>query len=870
MTRGLKLAFVAAIVGLTSPLIFIGAGQAAARTPAPASPGNGARVDALPAFSWHAVAGADRYEFQIAADASFGSPVPGSEPDDFMTRNTWATFKKTVPGGTYFWHVRAVTKNGGVSPWSATRSIRLAWTTAPRLLSPTGGAQVAFPRTALTLRWSPVPHASKYLVSFSTDPNLGSLIGGRPVETAATSLTPSITPSGTDAYFWSVTPVDAEGNRGAPSPTARFVWSWPTDHMEPQWRDLRTEPETFDPQFTWNAVDGAARYELEINSSVDFAPGSKVCCTPATIATSLSPKVGYRDDTYHWRVRAIDFGGNAGAWNLGQPFTKVFDKGPDVKGLSIKNLRLRDNLAESIPTGATTQVPVVAWDPVPGAASYFVQVVPIASGHCDWQNARPESGWAVTTAVPYWTPLGHPKRSVPPPYPDRRTVSADASSLVNGASYCVRVRARANRDATGNDVYGDFTYLNSHNSADEAGFRFGGYPCLAGCSYGYLSAAAYNPPTAPTRSPSGGVTTTPLFTWKAEGHSSFWVLVAKDPEFHNVVDYAFTQVPAYAPRVRANPTTYSDETTKYYWVVLPAQGFNGELAPGDPLQANAHAFDKQSIPPDVSFSRRTGSIQPVFCWTPVQGARRYRVQVSQDTSFGTMLDDIVTDSICYSSSTSYPADVQLYWRVRAEDENAVGLTWSATGKFEQSLPSPRSNPRPATGDSIPTWGWEWVPGAVAYDLHAELPNGTTRDFPGIRSSAWTAARMTGTGVFHWKVRAQFPKGMSGSIPGPYSKVVAFTRTIGRPDNVRATTGRRTLLLSWTPRLGAKAYKVQISSRPDFSQLAENTLTDNPAFAPTLTNGVYLRPGKLYWRVAAVDNDQNRGNWTDAQSFRLSR
>src|SRR5207302_1843161 len=120
--------------------------------------------------------------------------------------------------------------------------------------------------------------------------------------------------------------------------------------------DLSTAAEVYDPQFSWAPVAGAARYEVEINSSVDFAPGSKVCCTGTTIATSLSPTTVFKDNVYYWRVRAIDPDGNAGVWNnwqdpvTGDPgFTKTFDKvapaGP-VPGTSVKNLHMRDNLTD--------------------------------------------------------------------------------------------------------------------------------------------------------------------------------------------------------------------------------------------------------------------------------------------------------------------------------------------------------------------------------------------------------------------------------------------------------------------------------------------------------------------------------------------
>ena len=75
------------------------------------------------------------------------------------------------------------------------------------------------------------------------------------------------------------------------------------------------------------------------------------------------------------------------------------------------------------------------------------------------------------------------------------------------------------------------------------------------------------------------------------------MIVSKDANFSNIVDYAFTQVPAYSPRSLIRPTTYSDETTLYYWAVLPATGFNGERRRRRPAMAAPSNFQKQSIPP---------------------------------------------------------------------------------------------------------------------------------------------------------------------------------------------------------------------------------------------------------------------------------
>jgi len=184
---------------------------------------------------------------------------------------------------------------------------------------------------------------------------------------------------------------------------------------------------------------------------------------------------------------------------------------------------------------------------------------------------------------------------------------------------------------------------------------------------------------------------TPLFTWHAmSGANSYFVVVAKDANFSNIIDEAFTRIPAYAPRNQLKPTTYPDETTTFYWLVLPATLANGNDALTVSLSAANGSFQKQSTPPSLVSPVGVQAFvdQPTFRWSPTLGARRYRLQVSADPTFGSPLDDVVTDATSYSSDTTYPADTVLYWRVRADDENLTGLTWSATGTFQKKLGAP--------------------------------------------------------------------------------------------------------------------------------------------------------------------------------------
>ncbi|HEU0305111.1 MAG TPA: hypothetical protein VFR32_11085 [Gaiellaceae bacterium] len=824
-------------------------GTAGVGAPRALSPANGAADLAVPALHWTRARGADRYEVGLSADPSFSSPIAASgyTVGSITTRNTFATLTKLPPNGTYWWRVRAVAKSGAVSRWSASRSFRRAWTAAPRSLSPRNGAVITYPKTRLNLSWAPVPYATKYRLALATDPGLGNLYDNKLIEMQATSVVvPQALKAGT--YYWAVTPVDAEGNTGARSRVSSFRWAWPSA-TKPGLTDLISAPEVVDPLFTWRAVPGAVRYEVEISPSQDFAPGSKVCCALPMIGTSFAPTEVLKNNRYYWRVRAIDSDGNVGTWSIGPTFTKTFDTVPPVAGASIRGFHVRDNWGNpTIATGA----PILVWDKVPGAAAYEVEVVP-RQGVCNWTASAAEH-WLNVTATTAWTPLG--STFVNAPFPAKRAISKDIiAKLVPGRTYCARVRALTDQDSLRADVFGDYTYL-------EPAFTFTGY--AAGGGVPGMGPGDYLQPQ------SGRVErVTPLFTWKSiPGASSYWVLVSKDPSFTNVVDYAFTRIPAYAPREDRKPTTYSDETTSYYWAVLPSPGADGSFAQGNPLSQSPARFEKRSVPPSPVLPAQGKRVSgpPTFRWTPAEGARRYRLQVSAERTFGTLIDEVTTPSTSYTSTKIYPADVALWWRVRAEDENFVGLTWSTPRSFRNLLPAPipsRSNP--TRGDDVPVFTWSLIRGAVSYDLHLEGPDGRSQDFPGLRATAGSWLLWTGTGVFHWKVRATFAQSV-GTVTGPYSKLMAFTRTISAPQGARAIRGGGGVLLSWRAKAGARKYRVEIATTPDFAA-PERIETSATSYAPLFSAFVFGATSRVrYWRVAAMDSSNNVGNFTQPGRF----
>jgi hypothetical protein len=340
----------------------------------------------------------------------------------------------------------------------------------------------------------------------------------------------------------------------------------------------------------------------------------------------------------------------------------------------------------------------------------------------------------------------------------------------------------------------------------------------------------------------------------------YFVVVARDPEFTKVIDVAFTNAPAYAPRTASLVTTYADERTSYYWAVMPTKGLKGTGLATIPQQNEPQAFHKQSAPPQL---QPVGDVQgqPEFRWSAAEGARRYRIQVDDDPSFSDPIDDVLTNSTSLTSSATYPADSRLYWRVRADDENLVGLTWSDAGEFTRSLPAatpkPDSDPSGLT-EIIPTLEWSSAPRAVLYEVHIEQVDGTKLSFK-TRSTALTPIAFYGTGVWKWRVRPHFRSG-STDVGGPWSEWQYITRHIATPSGISTVKKGKGIALSWAPTRMAKQYRVEIAPDDSFSTILERATTANTSYAPRMTSPGFAGSPSLYWRVAAVDEGNNIGGW----------
>jgi hypothetical protein len=849
MSIGRYVRLTASVLTVVALVTSASAADAALRAPRQQNPANGATLQALPAFTWGGVGGAARYQFEFSADRKFTSAVNGFGQGEITIVGTAMTNDKAIPNGTYYWRVRGVTAKDRLGRWSPTRVLHKEWNTDPTLTSPIDGTTVTWPTSPLVLHWNPIRYATQYDVWIATDPALSNLVLGsvnQPVTTQGTVLAfPTTLAPG--RYYWAITPVDAENFTGPRSVVSSFTWTWPSA-TTPVETNVATDPAVVDPQFTWSPVAGAASYQVQVNTSSDFPAGSQFCCTTAPTGTTLNPtQLLPNAKTLYWRMRAIDVRGDAGQWNVGQPFEEAFDQ----LNPTVPNLTLRDINGNPLAPGSPTQTPIVTWSPVPGASSYELQLTPYQPAGCDY-TLSPR--YDISTATTAWTPFAKGQHEGPQAWPNPE----GGTGPNPGADYCLRVLARRDDGAPGGggQVISDWTSLGGTN-----GDAFGYTPTTPSGTLEPTPASAYISPAPAGVNPM--VTSTPLFTWNpVPGAAGYYVIIARDQCFTDVVDVGFTDVSAYAPRI-ANQAPFEDEVQSYYWAVVPAGTADGHGVFSDPectagSADNPQAFTKESIPPTplTPINGQNAATDPTLKWTNAQGERNYTLQIASDPSFANPLTQVNTDSASYTAEDTLPADTVLYWRVRANDVAGQGLNWSPTATFTHTLsvPTPLAS-NAAAGESIPAFAWTSVMGAVSYTMHVDQADGTKRNFT-VDSPVLSPTFWWGTGIWRWQVQANFPGGVSSAFFSPES---AYVRVEKPPTGVIATKSGLRIVIRWNPDTNAKRYRVQLSTTQGFSRTIDSDSTDDTVWAPQITAGDAKRT--LYWRLAAIDQGSNVGAYT---------
>ncbi len=327
----------------------IGWGAITGMTPADIS----TLTDTTPTLGWDAVDGAATYEVQLAdtyagVDQATAAVVTAAEytPPDALTNLS-----------TYYWRARAVDGGGQATAWSVIREFTIEWGAVTGLLPADSSTT---DDTTPSLSWNVVPGAASYEIEIADSE--ADLNGTTVAASVSAGYTPGSALLNNQTHYWRVRAKDGDGQYGNWSDASGITVAWgEITGMAPA--DGSTTNDTT-PDFTWDAVTGAATYEIEIADTETALDGTTVATSPSATYTPSSALSN--NQTHYWRIRAKDADDQYGNWSTPQSLTISWGA---ITGMSPADA---STIADTTPT--------LGWDVVDGAVSYEVQVADSEAG----------------------------------------------------------------------------------------------------------------------------------------------------------------------------------------------------------------------------------------------------------------------------------------------------------------------------------------------------------------------------------------------------------------------------------------------------------------------------------------------------------
>ena len=358
---------------------------------------------------------------------------------------------------------------------------------------------------------------------------------------------------------------------------------------------------------------------------------------------------------------------------------------------------------------------------------------------------------------------------------------------------------------------------------------------------------------------------TPDFEW-SNGAAAYQFLVANNPEFTNLMIREDSLILS----EYSLDTPLPDDT--YYWKV---QGMDDVGNRGDWSESWTFTIDTRGPDAPTLMAPLNGSLindhTPNFDWS--DNATVYKLLVDDNADFTHPM--IREDSLTVSEYTpNVPLiDKTYFWRVQAMDRVGNWGYWSEPLCFTidtrgPDAPTLIAPPNESTfNDNMPDF--DWSNGAAAYNLlvadNADFTHPMIREDSLIHSE-YSLETPLPDETYYWKVQSMDDVGNCGD----WSDTWIFTIDTQGPEapalmaplNESKMSGN-TPDFDWSD--GAIAYKLFISENASFTNLLiqENNLTISE-----FTPGVPFSDGTYYWKVQAVDEIGNWGDWSDTWSFTI--
>jgi hypothetical protein len=280
------------------------------------SPYNGVTDQAIVnTLKWNKVTGATSYKVQITTDTNFSNIVDSATLSDSSRPVTLANNTK------YFWHVSSINA-GGASAWSNEWKFTtiVAAPGTVTLTSPSSDANSV--SITPTFAWNTPASGGTpaiYLIKVSTVKDFSSSLL---VNDSTSNISYSISAAllNNTKYYWEVAAKNAGGNSAFTIDSITTIVATPgvTTLLVPADSGLNV---SIAPLFSWNSVNGAVSYHLQVSTDSSFTALALVI-NDSTIADTIKSYPLSNDMKYFWRVNATNAGG-VGEWSTINKFTTI-------------------------------------------------------------------------------------------------------------------------------------------------------------------------------------------------------------------------------------------------------------------------------------------------------------------------------------------------------------------------------------------------------------------------------------------------------------------------------------------------------------------------------------------------------------------
>ena len=665
-----------------------------------------------PTLKWNAVSGAAKYEVYRSYSEN-GTYTKYST----TTGTSYTNISYIENGNTYYYKVRALDANGTAGAWSSVVSVTYKQTLpAPTV---TGGKDS---QGRPTLKWNAVSGAAKYEV-YRARSRSGEYIKYSTV--TGTSYTNTSYIEDGNTYYYKVRALDANGTAGAWSSIVSVTYRAASTGTLSAPSVTGGKDSQGRPTLKWNAVSGAAKYEVYRARSKD---GDYIKYSTVTGTSYTNTSYIESGNTYYYKVRALKSDGTAGAWS------------------SVVSVTYKQTLSAPTVTGGNDAQgrPTLTWNAVSGAAKYEVY------------RARSKDG----TYSKYSTTTG--------------TAYTNSSYLTSGATYYYKVRAL---DANGN----------------------------AGPYSAVVSVTCRLKLTAPTVTGSTDSQGRPTLKWNAvTGAAKYEVYRARSKD-GDYIKYSTVTGTSYTN------TSYIENGNTYYYKVR-ALGSDGTAGPDStPVSVT---YKAPFGAPLVTGSKDSQG-RPALKWDKVTDAAKYEVYRarSKDGTYSLMS----TQSATGYTNTSYLANgTTYYYKVRALKANGTASAYSSVVTITYgTVPTPAAPAmRSAKADSAGiTVSWDTAANAVTYNVYrtADAGSSWTQVASSVKGTSYKDTTVQKGVKYGYKVRGVAADGKTlgpMSSTGVTAKVTAASTT---PDYVKLKSAKSDpgngILLTWESAADAKTYNV---------------------------------------------------------------